>query len=524
MWPFDLRTLTFWFHPDKYWRERFPHLEWPMATCNRNTTTKAKLQWESPASMCAADECDHWRAPPARTSAVLMLPDISLVPEIGLQQLHMTTAGAYWPMQPTSSSYPARLRWSAVTSHGWVEVVREPSGLEGESGHGCWLTPVVGSGIWFNVGQSWAVATKPELYLPWVAGDVVGAWLSRFGLGAERVVADEHDFEAGMRLCEAHAAEAHAWRCKGEWLIRLNSSVSWTHGARAAGSSRPLGSRRPSSGAAGGSGGVAQARLGAVHLRQRGGELEAAALHAARREFEASGPLIGVVGDSRSPRNVWNLLRYRLSRAAMCRLNTECNARPAAISDATGRPAATGDASRASFGAPKDAHWLGYPEAFPFMAYELGLTSVQIGPTGGGTFGGGTEAGGRARKAFKLPSAGTPGWRAEIVVTTATCMGPPVHTHGHPLGWRTCLSGIVDVHAGPEGSRTSCSCDEAERMLNCHGARCRAYCRLPASAPESRRQLLCSRADCVGCSYCQASTRDSASEAVPGLPARPRLR
>eukprot|EP00900_Chrysochromulina_parva_P025326 jgi/Chrpa1/7427/Chrysochromulina_OHIO_Genome00010868-RA len=97
-----------------------------------------------------------------------------LLPEIGRQPPDITTVGAYWPLQPaalggyaaadgaesispnssvsTASLAPSRVQWAATRSGGWVEVLREPSGLEGQAGYGCWFTPASGTGVcWVHV-------------------------------------------------------------------------------------------------------------------------------------------------------------------------------------------------------------------------------------------------------------------------------------------------------------------------------------------------------------------------------------
>ena len=95
-----------------------------------------------------------------------------------------------------------------------------------------------GAGIWVNVGRTWAVATKPELYLPWSEGDLVGRWLSKFGLPQRRLVEDR-DFELSVSICRAHAA-AEALktarggalktdRCEAEWLLRRRPLHTHTH-------------------------------------------------------------------------------------------------------------------------------------------------------------------------------------------------------------------------------------------------------------------------------------------------------
>ena len=140
-----------------------------------------------------------------------------------------------------------------------------------------------------------------------------------------------------------------------------------------------------------------------------------------------------------------------------------------------------------------------------------------------------------------LPPPGTPGWRAEIVITTAACMGAPIRRMPK-LGWRTCLDGLVEVRAGYLGDDASgstvaghpnmhhnrgrresgdgtrrqvgavagagraCDCDQTARLLNCDGAHwsCRPYCRPPHQSDSARRQMLCSRGDCAGCQFCAA--------------------
>ena len=404
------------------------------------------------------------------------------------------------------------------------------------------------TGIWVNVGRTWAVATKPELYLPWSEGDLVGRWLSKFGLPQRRLVEDR-DFELSVSICRTHAA-AEALktarggalktdRCEAEWLLRrrpLNASAA----ERRPLPSQPLPSQPLPS--------VSALRplplqplpsqplpscpplstLPSGPCKMAGHQCSSVLISAHQwSSVLSSGPMIGVVGSSQSPQHAWNPLRYRLAPHAMCRLHDTCRCTLAAAAAASGpsalprraRDGSQHDAAPASHptGLPtnsrplnttrlkalsEDTHWLGYPEMFPFMAYELGLDSVQIGPIAGGAYRGdasvngqgdasvngsaarasaGSAASGRAahagsvgsagraaaagghgsRRALPLSSAarplpppGTPGWRAEIVITSAACMGAPVRRMPK-LGWRTCLDGWVDVRAGYFGDDVS---------------------------------------------------------------------
>ena len=133
------------------------------------------------------------------------------------------------------------------------------------------------------------------------------------------------------------------------------------------------------------------------------------------------------------------------------------------------------------------------------MAFELGLDTVQIGPIHGRAY-----AGDGARR--PLPATGTPGWSAEVVATSAMCMGPPFSAVVAPLGWRACIEGVRLAGGRPDlGRPRPCSCDEGTRLLNCRGSRgsaCAKYC--PAKASEERRRAICTRADCHGCALCKA--------------------
>lgn len=179
-WPFDLRSLTMFYHNDRRWSSRHPTTEWPMATCARRAQPESRgLSWNGPTTTaCPSHICARWTVPPplpeAAYSASALLPPMILLPEIGRQPPDITTVGAYWPLQPAAlggyaaadgaesispnssvpmaSLTPSRVRWAATRSGGWVEVLREPSGLEGQAGYGCWFTPASGTGVcWVHV-------------------------------------------------------------------------------------------------------------------------------------------------------------------------------------------------------------------------------------------------------------------------------------------------------------------------------------------------------------------------------------
>ena len=178
-WPFDLRSLTMFYHNDRRWSSRHPTTEWPMATCARRAQPESRgLSWNGPTTTaCPSHICARWTVPPplpeAAYSASALLPPMILLPEIGRQPPDITTVGAYWPLQPaalggyasdgaersspnssvpTASLTPSRVQWAATRSGGWVEVLREPSGLEGQAGYGCWFTPASGTGVcWVHV-------------------------------------------------------------------------------------------------------------------------------------------------------------------------------------------------------------------------------------------------------------------------------------------------------------------------------------------------------------------------------------
>jgi hypothetical protein len=178
-WPFDLRSLTMFYHNDRRWSSRHPTTEWPMATCARRAQPESRgLSWNGPTTTaCPSHICARWTVPPplpeAAYSASALLPPMILLPEIGRQPPDITTVGAYWPLQPaalggyaadgaesrspnssvpTASLAPSRVQWAATRSGGWVEVLREPSGLEGQAGYGCWFTPARGTGVcWVHV-------------------------------------------------------------------------------------------------------------------------------------------------------------------------------------------------------------------------------------------------------------------------------------------------------------------------------------------------------------------------------------
>ena len=232
------------------------------------------------------------------------------------------------------------------------------------------LTPATGAGIWVNVGRTWAVATKPELYLPWSEGNLVGRWLSKFGLPQRRLVEDR-DFELSVSICRAHAA-AEALktargaalktdRCEAEWLLRRRRpnasaaarrptpSVSSPSISSPSISSPSVSALRPLPS------GPPLAALPSGPCMMAGHQWTSVAGHQ-RSSVLSSGPMIGVVGSSQSPQHAWNPLRYRLVPDAMCRLHDTCRctlAAAAAASDPSALP------RRARDGAQHDAAALG---------------------------------------------------------------------------------------------------------------------------------------------------------------------
>lgn len=188
--PFALRRLTIFFRGIA---------NIPMASCKLNASSG---RWYAgrDRSKCSQDVCDRWLLPEQPPATMLPPPASKLALQellarrLGLADgrtratviLHRQrngelpdwtnliigtesgTAFVHTPCQPQLSSPECQHQpRSAVHSGGWVEVMRmRMSYAEGVDGYGCWLYPVVGSGIWVNVGRRTMVLEPAAGELP----------------------------------------------------------------------------------------------------------------------------------------------------------------------------------------------------------------------------------------------------------------------------------------------------------------------------------------------------------------------
>ncbi|KAL1496181.1 hypothetical protein AB1Y20_014797 [Prymnesium parvum] len=121
--PFPLRRLTFF------------HLSaaLPMARCVRSNAS-SPLRLDASHPRCAAAACAAWLAAPAAPPAAVTV--------------HR------WPAHVHLIAFP-RAPPRAAPRRAWVEVHRaRTSFAEGVDSYGCWFYPVVGSGLWVNIGRT----------------------------------------------------------------------------------------------------------------------------------------------------------------------------------------------------------------------------------------------------------------------------------------------------------------------------------------------------------------------------------
>ena len=185
--PFDMTSMTFFYHNDESWRELHADVEWPMASCRGPTEPvqpkavmqiyeKAKAGWpgqaawssnlkeagatwfrpESSLRKCPHEACSRWSAEAA--------PSASHRPRTALQLFVMPnvqTRNTRGTVVIDSDLAHERTPELLAQSHSWVEVMRMhtsdragEAGFEGTNGTGCWFFYARGSGIWLNTGRS----------------------------------------------------------------------------------------------------------------------------------------------------------------------------------------------------------------------------------------------------------------------------------------------------------------------------------------------------------------------------------
>ena len=185
--PFDMTSMTFFYHNDESWRELHADVEWPMASCRGPTEPvqpkavmqiyeKAKAGWPGQAAWssnlkeagatwvrpepslrkCPHAACLRWSAE--------AVPSASHRPRTVLQLFVMPnvqTRNTRGTVVIDSDLAHERTPELLAQSHSWVEVMRMhtsdragEAGFEGTNGTGCWFFYARGSGIWLNTGRS----------------------------------------------------------------------------------------------------------------------------------------------------------------------------------------------------------------------------------------------------------------------------------------------------------------------------------------------------------------------------------
>ena len=191
--PYRLADLNFFYHRDQQWPES---LEWPLMPCKRAHT--GMVPYLDPlVPQCNSSQCSRWMnltAIPKTSYSFVLFPNGYLIKN------DSTRGTAFYTIPPSnyfadvnpnasmieqekhtfrlSSKLPNHQTYANDT---WVEVMRMNERVmknllfafnngnvrEGEESYGCWTYPARGSGIWVNVGQTYALHSKDhtlELY------------------------------------------------------------------------------------------------------------------------------------------------------------------------------------------------------------------------------------------------------------------------------------------------------------------------------------------------------------------------
>ena len=160
--PFRLADLTFFYHHDAEWRQRWPNIEWPMSTCAVVPSTTGKENRTRAPWLCGNPPCDIHHSELLRAVGPRCAPEVCrpwmqgnssrsgsqhgransvLATRTGAHQLYIyqsanrTTYGTV----TTRGANLARLSQRASASGEWTEVMRASRGTEGRSGAGCWF-------------------------------------------------------------------------------------------------------------------------------------------------------------------------------------------------------------------------------------------------------------------------------------------------------------------------------------------------------------------------------------------------
>ena len=168
--PFDMSNFSFFYHHDHLWP---PHVQWPMATCDMNSSAPV-----SGTERCPPHECARWQSKTHETSVLAAQqrrgpgkwPSYSVV-------LSGNGQGTSRAAMVSNGFAPTQI----AADHTWLEVHRMFSAWrEGVDGYGCWFGGgAVGSGMWLNVGRTRVDCVKS------FTTSARQEWQARKGLSAE---------------------------------------------------------------------------------------------------------------------------------------------------------------------------------------------------------------------------------------------------------------------------------------------------------------------------------------------------
>ena len=173
--PFNLTSLSFFYHNDANWRLRHPRVDWPMATCN------GEHRSAHPPRRCA--DCSKWEMPTAAVPPVRRFSSGVLgVLRIGdgPWNFEQTRRSAGSLIVGSEGRHAQPGRELAASAGALIEVMRvgRPRMLDGTLGEtcmcemaaqklgiraqlGCWFVRATGSGIFLRVGRT-LVLTGPK--------------------------------------------------------------------------------------------------------------------------------------------------------------------------------------------------------------------------------------------------------------------------------------------------------------------------------------------------------------------------